>query len=196
MVHMLDLSRPADEVAPLLLGSTLWRGSVGVRLTEVEAYLGLQDAASHAFRGPTRRAGVMFGPPGVMYVYLSYGMHVCGNIVCSPVGTASAVLLRAGEVVGGEVEARGRRGDVPASRLASGPGNLGAALGLRVSDSGTPLGDVFRLVEGRPSGRIARGPRIGVARAVAEPLRFWLVGEPSVSRGHGSAARHSSLSHP
>ena len=89
----LDLSEPADRVAPRLLGATIMHGSVGVRLTEVEAYLGIDDPASHAARGPTPRSSVMFGPPGHMYVYLSYGIHRCVNVVCSPDGTASAVLL-------------------------------------------------------------------------------------------------------
>lgn len=135
----LDLSETADRVAPRLLGATIMHGSVGVRLTEVEAYLGIDDPASHAARGPTPRSSVMFGPPGHMYVYLSYGIHRCVNVVCSPDGTASAVLLRAGQVVCGVDEVRSRRGTVPARRLASGPGNLGSALGADLTDWGAAL---------------------------------------------------------
>ncbi|MDY5150545.1 DNA-3-methyladenine glycosylase, partial [Actinotignum timonense] len=104
-----DLSRPADELAPLLLGAVVGDGTVAVRLTEVEAYLGAEDPASHAFAGPTPRARVMFGPPAHLYVYLSYGIHRIGNIVCGTDGQASAVLLRAGEVVAGLEEALRRR---------------------------------------------------------------------------------------
>ena len=117
---MIDLSAPATDVAPLLLGATIWHGPVAVRLTEVEAYTGLDDPASHAFRGPTPRARVMFGPPSHVYVYLSYGMHRCVNLVCSPDGVASAVLLRGGRVIAGEDDARLRRGGVPENRLACG----------------------------------------------------------------------------
>ncbi len=114
---MIDLSAPAIEVAPLLLGATIWRGPVGIRLTEVEAYMGLDDPASHAFRGPTPRARVMFGPPSHIYVYLSYGMHRCVNLVCSPDGEASAVLLRGGQVIAGHVMLVGIAGTSPRTAL-------------------------------------------------------------------------------
>ena len=93
--------RPATEVAPELLGAIIRVGEVAVRLTEVEAYLGETDPGSHAFRGLTRRNAVMYGPPGQLYTYFTYGMHVCANVVCSPSGVATAVLLRAGEVIDG-----------------------------------------------------------------------------------------------
>lgn len=124
----------------MLLGAVIRHAGVGVRITEVEAYLGPADPASHAFRGPGGRADVMFGPPGRIYVYLSYGIHHCVNVVCSPDGVASAVLLRAGEVVGGHDLARSRRGArIPDRKLASGPGNLGQALAAVLGDTGAVL---------------------------------------------------------
>ena len=106
-------ARPAPEVAPGLLGCVLWRGSadgpVAVQIVEVEAYAGASDPASHAFRGRTARNAVMFGPPGHSYVYFTYGMHFCVNLVCQPAGDASAVLLRAGRVIEGAELAAARR---------------------------------------------------------------------------------------
>ena len=168
-------------MAPDLLGAVLTVDGVGIRLTEVEAYEGESDPASHAWRGMTPRNAVMFGKAGRLYVYLSYGIHSCVNIVCDVEGRASAVLLRAGEVVAGEETVRTRRGQVPYARLASGPGNLGSALGLTTTDSGLALdGARASVVAGHP-GHIASGPRVGISRATDTPWRFWLVGEPSVS---------------
>lgn len=188
---MIDLSRPALQVAPLLLGAVLWHGrgagSVGVRLTELEAYMGPDDPASHAFRGPTPRAAVMFGPPAHLYVYLSYGIHHCVNIVCSPDGQASAVLLRAGEVVAGERIARARRGTrVPGRRLACGPGNLGQALGAELADSGAALAtddgaSPWRLQAAESPVRAAESRRIGISRNSDKPWRFTIPGDPTVS---------------
>lgn len=150
----IDLSRRADEVAPALLGAVLRRGPVAIRLTEVEAYLGMDDPASHAYRGPHGRAATMFGEPGCLYVYLSYGIHLAANLVCSPAGSASAVLLRSGEVIDGLELACERRGwdtaelPRPISKLASGPGNLGSVLGLTLSDDGARLGAAFTLEPG------------------------------------------------
>lgn len=140
------LSRRALDVAPELLGCVVVRtsaeGTVAVRLTEVEAYEGADDPGSHAYRGRTERNAVMFGPAGHLYVYFTYGMHWCTNIVCGPVGVSSAVLLRAGEVVDGAELARKRR---PAARqdrdLARGPARLAAALGLDRSHNGVDLLD-------------------------------------------------------
>ncbi|WP_316670121.1 DNA-3-methyladenine glycosylase [uncultured Propionibacterium sp.] len=185
---MIDLNARADETAPTLLGAVIRRGPVAVRLTEVEAYLGTDDPASHAYRGERGRAAVMFGKPGSIYVYVSYGIHRAGNIVCSPVGRASAVLMRAGEVVAGVDTARERRGLAPGgpdAMLARGPGNLGRALGLDLTDNGRLLGGedgLFGLTApGDGPGPILVGPRIGITKAADARLRFWLAGEPSVS---------------
>ncbi|MFI9271977.1 DNA-3-methyladenine glycosylase [Kitasatospora sp. NPDC052896] len=182
-------ARPAPEVAPDLLGRvlrcTLPAGTVELRLTEVEAYQGPDDPASHAHRGPTARNAVMFGPPGYAYVYFTYGMHFCVNLVCGPGGVPGAVLLRAGEVVAGLELARGRR---TTSRrdtdLAQGPARLTTALGIDRSHDGADLdGPVLRLFPGTPppAERIRSGPRTGIAQAAETPWRFWTEGEPTVS---------------
>lgn len=191
---MLDLSLPAPHVAPQLLGSVLWHGDVGVRLTEVEAYAGEADPASHAYHGRTARTAVMFGPPGHVYVYLSYGMWACVNIVCGPDGVAAAVLLRAGEVVAGVPQARERRPGVPDERLARGPGCLGRALGFTIADSGRPLaqGTALRLEAGTAEGPTSTGARVGVSQAEHVPWRFWLTGDPTVST-YKRSPRASSL---
>lgn len=184
------LSRRADEVAPELLGWTLSHttpeGTVTVQLTEVEAYLGEDDPASHAYRGPTPRNVVMFGRAGHLYTYLSYGMHWCCNVVTGKDGHASAVLLRAGRVVDGSDLARRRRGErVKDDSLARGPGCLGQALGLDKKHNGADLlaGVAVRLRPGEPvdPSQVAAGPRVGVSVAHELPLRFWIAGEPTVS---------------
>lgn len=191
---MAFFARPSVEVAPALLGSTVTGGGVTIRLTEVEAYAGLDDPASHAFRGPTPRAAVMFGPPARLYVYLSHGIHHCLNLVCGPAGTASAVLLRAGEVVDGLDLARTRRPGVPDARLARGPGNLARALGTPLGATGSTLwsGPVVWAPRLAPPPRLVlRGPRTGVRLAADRPLRFWLPDDPTVSpyRRHRDAPR-------
>jgi len=134
------LARPVLEVAPLLLGATLRHGDVACRLTEVEAYAGADDPGSHSFRGPTARNAVMFGPPGFLYVYFTYGMHWCANVVCGPQGAASAVLLRAGEITDGLEIARARRASARADRdLARGPARLCQALAIGRADYGHDL---------------------------------------------------------
>jgi DNA-3-methyladenine glycosylase len=188
------LERPSVEVAPLLLGAVVHGRGVSVRLTEVEAYLGEADPGSHAFRGPTPRNRVMYGEPGHLYTYFTYGMHVCANVVCSPAGTATAVLLRAGEVVDGLDVARERR---TTSRrdddLARGPARLVVALGIALGDNGLDLesGDVtLELVGERAS--FEQGPRTGVSGAggTAEyPWRFWIPGDPTVSPYKASAPK-------
>jgi DNA-3-methyladenine glycosylase len=186
--------RPVLQVAPDLLGRIVVHdsphGTVAVRLTEVEAYAGLRDPGSHAFRGRTPRNGVMFGPGGFVYVYFSYGMHWCMNLVCGPAGDASAVLLRAGEVVTGLELAQARRTTSRVRRdLARGPARLTSALGVDKAYDGadaTAPGSLLRLLPGdgpRPAQRrVRRGPRVGVAgEGGARPWRFWIDGEPTVS---------------
>ena len=180
---------PVERVAPLLLGAHLVSqvapGRVVVRITEVEAYAGASDPGSHAFRGRTPRTAVMFGPAGFAYVYLSYGMHWCLNVVTGPVGTASAVLLRAGHVVAGLDTARRRRGDGPDRDLCRGPARLTRALGLTGDHGGLDLLDPaapLRLELASPPSAWSSGPRVGVAGDGAlTPWRFWLAGDPTVS---------------
>jgi DNA-3-methyladenine glycosylase len=184
------LAVPAEEAALVLLGCTLSHrtpdGTVTVRLTEVEAYAGEADPASHAWRGRTPRNEVMFGPAGFLYVYLSYGMHFCGNVVVGTEGSAAAVLLRAGAVVGGEEVARARRGPaVKPYALGRGPANLMQALGIDRGHDGAHLlaGGPLLLEHHGPVApdRVRTGPRVGISRAADVPWRFWLDGEPSVS---------------
>jgi DNA-3-methyladenine glycosylase len=184
---MLDLARPSLEVAPELLGATLHGRGVSLRITEVEAYLGELDPGSHAFRGRTRRNAVMYGPPGHLYVYFTYGMHVCANIVCSPEGEATAVLLRAGEVVDGIELARERRSTSKVDTdLARGPARLCVALGITLGDNGDDLatGDLRLEPAPHPEASVASGPRTGVSGdggTDAYPWRFWIPGDPTVS---------------
>jgi DNA-3-methyladenine glycosylase len=174
-------------------------GRVALRLTEVEAYSGEGlDPASHAHRGPTPRAEIMFGPPGRLYVYFSYGVHWCANVVVGPVGRGSAVLLRAGEVVVGEELARSRR---PAARvvrdLARGPARLTQALAIGPDDKGADLLDPrssVRLHRGSAPAAVSAGPRVGISLATDLPWRFWEADAPSVSvfRAGGKPRRQTS----
>lgn len=199
-----DLDRPAVEVAPGLLGALLVGRGVVIRITEVEAYLGSEDPGSHAFRGPTARNRTMFGPAGHLYTYFTYGMHVCANIVCSPEGTSSAVLIRAGEVVEGIDLARTRRTTSKADRdLASGPARLTVAAGITLSDDGTDLATGPLRLElpnstprdvtaSRNLTRILTGPRTGVSGAGGTgdfPWRFWIEGDATVSPYRASVPR-------
>lgn len=171
-------------VAPRLLGAVLAHGDVAVRLTEVEAYDGADDPGSHAFKGPTRRNSVMFGPPGHLYAYFTYGMHVSVNVVCRSEGTAGAVLLRAGQIIEGIETARGRRGASSDRDLARGPARLCQALGIALVDDGANLSTgPITLTLGDPvaDGDISTGPRVGLRAAPDRPWRFWLSGEPTVS---------------
>jgi DNA-3-methyladenine glycosylase len=170
------------EVAPRLLGAVLRHGDVAVRITEVEAYDGTGDPGSHAANGRTNRNQVMFGPPGRLYVYFTYGMHHCCNVVVGPEGVASAVLLRAGEVVDGIETARRRRGSADRD-LARGPARLCQALGIDLSHDGTDLtdGTLSLTPTGAPASHVSTGPRVGLRQAADRPWRFWLTGEPTVS---------------
>ena len=192
--------RPVLMVAPDLLGATVEHrtpaGLVAVRLTEVEAYDGADDPGSHAFRGRTPRNTVMFGPPGRVYVYFTYGMHFCMNLVCGPVGRAGAVLLRAGEVVEGRDLASSRRTSARADRdLARGPARLTTALDVDRALDGADATDPRSALVVRPGpkpadGAVRSGPRVGVSGAGAEaPWRFWVAGEPSVSTYRPAALR-------
>ena len=174
------LAGPAEEVAPLLLGATIRDDAVAVRIVEVEAYAGHRDPASHAFRGPGAKNAVMFGPPGHAYVYLSYGVHWCLNVVCHPEGVGGGILLRAGEVVAGVELARARRSG--SDILARGPGRLGQALGVTAADSGVDLRS-GRLQLSAPDAvaTFSRGPRVGVSKAADWNWRFWIQGDPHVS---------------
>jgi DNA-3-methyladenine glycosylase len=176
--------RPVLEVAPDLLGAVVSHAGVAVRLTEVEAYDGPNDPGSHAYRGRTPRNATMFGPAGHLYVYFTYGMHWCANVVCGADGTASAVLLRAGEVVAGAADAQSRRGaSVPVRDLARGPARLTQALGLdRGYDGADLLGSAvaLRLAEQAPAATRS-GPRVGLRNGAERPWRFWIDGDRFVS---------------
>jgi DNA-3-methyladenine glycosylase len=187
-------------IAPELLGVVVEHEvdgvRVGVRLTEVEAYLGEgEDPASHSYRGLRPRNAVMFGPPGHAYIYFTYGMHWCANVTCRPEGVSGGVLLRAGEVVTGLAAARSRR---PAARkdvdLARGPARLAGALGLTGKDNGRDFcgpGADLRMLPDSPvsPSQVRSGPRVGVAAGAASPWRFWLAGEPTVSIYRPAKAR-------
>ncbi|MGZ4457628.1 MAG: DNA-3-methyladenine glycosylase [Nocardioidaceae bacterium] len=173
--------------APRLLGAVLAHetaeGRVAVRLTEVEAYDGQGDPGSHAYNGRTNRNAVMFGAPGHLYVYFTYGMHFCANVVCGEEGRPSAVLLRAGEVVDGPELARARRNGSRDRDLARGPARLCQALGIGREQNGADLaaGPVTIALADVPVTDVSTGPRVGLRRAADRPWRFWATGEPSVS---------------
>jgi DNA-3-methyladenine glycosylase len=180
------LDGPVLDVAPRLLGATLRHvtddGPVAVRLTEVEAYDGPDDPGSHAYNGQTPRNTVMFGPPGRLYVYFTYGMHHCCNVVVGPEGRPSAVLVRAGEVVEGLDVARRRRPRSTERDLARGPARLCEALGIDLSHNGADLSDgPLTLTLGDPPSSPRTGPRVGLRLAADRPWRFWVDGDPTVS---------------
>jgi DNA-3-methyladenine glycosylase len=178
--------RPSTEVARDLLGAVVVHAGVAVRLTEVEAYDGANDPASHAYRGQTSRNAVMFGPPGQLYVYFTYGMHFCMNLVCLPVGTASAVLLRAGEVIRGIDVARDRRLGARDRDLARGPARLCTAMAVGRDQNGIDVATrnaVMTIHRGSPvaDADVCTGPRVGIAQAAERPWRFWIESDPTVS---------------
>lgn len=207
-------ARLSVPVAPDLLGCVLEHqteaGLVAVELTEVEAYAGASDPASHAYRGKTARNAVMFGPPGHAYVYFTYGMHFCVNLVCLGNGSASAVLLRAGRIIEGEELARSRRTRgttiIPFRDLARGPARLCQALDIDRSLDGadvcvpdSPLR--MRWPDASTTGRsaerkVASGPRVGISVAAEVPWRFWIEGEPTVSAYRPATPRRRKLVTP
>lgn len=175
-------TRPADLVARELLGDVLEVGECRGTIVEVESYE-QDDPAAHSFRGPTPRASVMFGPPGHLYVYRSYGIHCCANIVCGDDGHGAAVLIRALEPTGGIEAMRARRGAVADRLLCSGPGRLCQALGIDATFNATSLWNgPARLIPGPTPAEISIGPRIGISVAVDAPLRFGVTGSAHLSR--------------
>lgn len=186
-------ARPVLDVAPDLLGRTLVRGTpegpVELRITEVEAYDGERDPGSHAYRGRTARNASMFGPPGHAYVYFIYGMWFSLNLVCGPEGTASGVLLRAGEVtVGVDLVRKRRLSARNDNELAKGPARLATSLDITRALDGTDLctagGSPLSVLRGTPAPADQRqnGPRTGVGgEGAAHPWRFWIAGDPTVS---------------
>ena len=197
---MFDLDHDPVRAARSLLGATLRHGAVAVRITEVEAYDGASDQAAHSYGGPTARNQVMFGPPGRLYVYFSYGMHFAANVSCCPVGHGAGVLLRAGQVIDGVDEAQRRRGDRITERdLARGPGRLTQALGIDrrhngadVVDGTTVDGEPIHITPaGPPVAEIASGPRVGISRSVDLPWRFWIAGDRHVSAFRPGKPRRS-----
>lgn len=195
--------RDPRDVAVGLLGKVFQRdeadGSVtAARIVEVEAYLGVDDPGSHAYRGETPRTRTMFGPPGGLYVYFTYGMHWCANAVCRPVGTAGAVLLRAAAPLTGQVTMQARRG--PAARrprdLCSGPAKFGQAFGLDRAFDGAdlPTGDKgLRITDdGEAPQAIANTTRIGLTAGAEHSWRWYVEGDENVSRARPARPRSSS----
>jgi len=175
-------ARSVHEVAPELIGATLLVDGVGGTIVEVEAY-DQDDPASHGFRGLTARTASMFGPPGHAYVYRSYGIHWCLNLVCAEAGRAEAALVRALEPTAGLDAMRERRGlDAPRA-LCSGPGKLCQALGITRVLDGLPLDEPpFAIVARETDPSLAVGTRIGITRAAEQPWRYGLDGSPFLSR--------------
>ena len=172
------------DAATSLLGALLVAGEVSIRITEVEAYAGAEDPASHAWRGLTPRTAIMAEGPGLAYVYFSYGMHWCLNVTAGPVGVPSAVLLRAGSVVSGSAVVAARRDGIAPRDWARGPARLTKALGVDAGTLGLDLcatSSAVRLCVGEPPLAVEAGPRVGVSRAEDVPWRFWIAGEESVS---------------
>lgn len=206
--HEFLLHHSSVEAAPRLLGGTLRHessdGPVTVRLTEVEAYLGAHDSpspdpGSHGFRGKTNRNAVMFGPAGFLYVYFTYGMHYCVNVVCGTAGTSTGALLRGGEIIEGRELAHRRRAAAKNdSELAKGPARLAQALGLNRDNNGMPVFEpplTLQLASRPPSPQhLGTGPRVGVSGPGGGgeyPWRFWLSGDKTVSTYRAAKPRQS-----
>jgi len=218
LVQVDQVAGAPEEVAPRLLGLVLRAGSRAGRIVEVEAYAGDDDPASHAARGRTPRNGSMFGPPGTLYVYLSYGLHRCANIVTAPDGEAGAVLIRALEPIDGiEQMTIARKQDrarmarrtmappppvIPAVELCRGPGRLCAAVGITSVLDGAlvvdPTSRVRLLSDGviPGSGEVVTGPRVGISRAIERPWRWAVAGSPFVTRPAPAGCTSDDLQHP
>jgi DNA-3-methyladenine glycosylase len=180
-------ARSVHEVAPELIGVTLLVNGVGGRIVEVEAY-DQEDPASHAYRGRTPRNESMFGPAGHAYVYRSYGIHWCLNLVCGDEGVPEAALIRALQPTAGIDEQRRRRGTDELRALCSGPGKLCQALGITREHDGLALDrPPFRLGERKEAPEVVTAPRIGITRATELSWRYLAVGNPYVSRGRPRA---------
>jgi DNA-3-methyladenine glycosylase len=177
-------ARSVHTVARELIGCRLFYGGCGGTIVETESYE-RDDPACHAYVGLTKRTEVLFGPPGLAYVYLSYGIHSLLNFVAEPEGDAAAVLIRALEPSDGVEAMRARRGKRPDTDLCSGPGKLTEALGIGLEANGADLGaEPFKLLHREPGwdGEIVTSPRVGITKAVERPWRFSLGGSPYVSR--------------
>jgi DNA-3-methyladenine glycosylase len=175
-------NRSVHEVAPDLIGVTLLFAGRGGPIVEVEAY-DQTDPAAHSFRGPTARNAVMFGPAGYAYVYRSYGIHWCVNLVCEPAGSASAVLIRALEPTTGIAAMRRRRGVADVRLLCSGPGRVCEALGITGAHTGLPLDELpFALLARDGQVEVVAGVRIGITKAIDKPWRYGLKGSRFLSK--------------
>lgn len=177
-----DFLAPSPELARWLIGSTLLLDGVGGRIVETEAY-DREDPASHSFCGPTARNAVMFGPPGHAYVYRSYGLHWCLNLVCREAGHGAAVLIRAIEPLAGLDLMRERRGLDDVRLLCAGPGRVGQALGVTREHNGLAIAAPHFTLQ--PAGgpvQVICGARIGITKAVDQPWRFGLAGSRFLSR--------------
>ena len=181
-MKVIDFKRRAPQVARRLIGATLLIDGVGGIIVEVEAY-DREDPASHCFSGPTPRNAAMFEPPGHAYVYLSYGIHWCLNLVCREAGHGAGVLIRALEPTTGIPRMMARRRQRELRALCSGPGRLGQALGVSLKLNGKPIDRApFSLTPGSGRPEVVCGPRIGISKAVDEPWRFGLAGSRFLSR--------------
>ncbi len=178
----IDFMASSPSVARRLIGATLLAEGVGGIIVETEAY-DRDDPASHSFAGPTPRNAAMFGPPGHAYVYRSYGIHWCLNIVCREEGHGAGVLIRAIEPVAGLATMRARRGLDDVRLLCAGPGRVGQALGITHAHNALAINaPPFELLPASTKVKVVSGPRIGISKAVDQPWRFGLAGSPFLSR--------------
>ncbi|WP_341916515.1 DNA-3-methyladenine glycosylase [Polaromonas sp. YR568] len=178
----IDFMASSPSVARRLIGATLLVEGVGGIIVETEAY-DRDDPASHSFAGPTARNAAMFGPPGHAYVYRSYGIHWCLNIVCREEGHGAGVLIRAIEPVAGLATMRARRGLDDLRLLCAGPGRVGQALGITRAHNALAINaPPFELLPAPTKVKVVSGPRIGISKAVDQPWRFGLAGSPFLSR--------------